>query len=337
MVRSRWFVPVGTWSAVLTLVAFPVHASWTQFGLQPLSGAFSPFAMGHLPDGRYVYGEGNSFYAQDAWGSAAYSTFAGVPGGVDPSFIAVRSDTSAVAGGGGFGESALQTFNPSDLLTPAFAATSFTIQNYQGVLKDSSSMYIAGLYEGFTHGVSYVALDGSINKVILTNVSTFSAGFTIDGFGNLYVGDTDDGTVYLFTDAQLSAAISGTPLSLADGQLVYDFGEGGNIGTIAVDGLGRLWAAGYLHNGLRVYDPNLAAEASFIPGFDNSSYSVHTFTRDGSSYVAYINQENPFAGSTAMNYGYDLANNLVVPEPAAGLLVALGAFVAGWRNRRVRT
>ena len=311
-------------------------AAWTEFGLPSLSGAFSPLAFSHLPDGRYLYGEGNRFYAQDVWGGAAYSEFANVPGSIDPSFIAVSSSSQAVAGGGGFGSSPLYTFDPGNLATPAFAATSFTIQNYQGVFKDSSSLYVAGLYSGFTHGVSYVTLDGSVNKVILTNVSTFSAGFTIDALGNLYVGDTDDGKVYRFTDAQLSGAISGTPLSLADGQLIYDFGDGGHIGTIAVDALGRLWAAGYLSNGLRVYDPNLGQEATYVPGLDNANYSVSTFSRDGQSYVSYVNQANPFVGGTAMAYGYELANTLVVPEPAAGILVLLGGaglMGLGWKRR----
>ena len=317
----------------LFFLAETTRADWTQFALPNLSGAFGPYTMSHLSDGRYVYAESGQFYQQASFGSAGYIAFGGEPAGLDPSFISIRNDGFAAAGSGGFGSSAIWAFDPSNPTTPNFAQPGAVLQNFQGVFRDDVSLYVSGLYEGFTHGVQYAALDGSVTKLIIGDVATFSAGMALDGSGNLFVGDTDDGKVYKFTAAQLAAAIAGSALTTADGQLVHDFGSGGNIGSLAVDGLGNVWAAGYLHNGLRVYAPDLDQEFSCIPNLDNANYSVYSFTRAGQSYVGYVNQADPYNGDTGMTYGYELAVN-VVPEPAGLALLAIGGLAICARCRK---
>src|SRR5258707_1265088 len=82
--------------------------------------------------------------------------------------------------------------------------------------------------------------------------------FSRDAAGNLYVGDNDNQKVYKFTAVQLSLAISGTPLAITDGTFVYQ--SINSLGSMAVDGLGRIWSSGYLANGLQVYDPTSNTE-----------------------------------------------------------------------------
>lgn len=319
--------------ALIMGIVLDTRASWVDLSLPTLGSSYAPFAMAHLPDGRFVYADSGQFYRQDSFGSASYSAFSGEPA-VDPSFIAIRADGGqAVAGAGGFGASDLYTFDPNTPALSSFTSAGASFQNYQGVYRDAAGVYIGGLYAGFTHGVRYFALDGSVNQMLVTNVSTFSAGMAIDTAGNLYVGDTDNGEVRLFTSNQLAAAIGGLPLDMLDGALVYDFGGGGNVGSLAVDGVGRVWAAGYLHNGLRVYDPLLGTDVTVTPGLDNANYTVLSFTRNGESYVGYINQEDPSSGGSGMQYGYAPVG-LAVPEPGTGLLALLGLFLVRRNIRR---
>lgn len=334
--------PAAVTAALVVLLARIASADWSHFALPDLSAAFSPVAIGHLSDGRYVYGEGGQLYQQDAWGGAAYSSYSGEPGGLDPSFIALRDDHTAVVGGGGFGASALYSFDPSNPAAPGFTASPFSLPNFQGVFRDGNGLYIngpygSGLFGPETNGVTYVTLDGTTQKLVIERISTYSAGFARDSAGNLYVGDNDDGRIYRFSAAQLAAAIVGVPLTTDDGEFIHDFGSGGDIGSLAVDGYGRVWAAGYLDGGIRAYNPDLDQEFTYHPNLSNAHYFVSTFTRDGEHYVAYVNETDPFSGGTGVTYGYELASALAVPEPATLLLMLGGGIVAAFRRGRTRT
>jgi hypothetical protein len=313
------------------MMALSAPGAFVQFDLPVLSQPFGPLAMSHLPDGRLVYAESGSFYLQDAFGLPALTPFTGEPA-VDPSFIAVHDGSLAVAGGGGFGSSLLHRFDPATPAAPGFASFGAPVQNYQGVFRDADGLYVSGLYSGTTHGVQYVPTNGGAPKVIVENVSTYSAGMTRDAAGNLYVGDNDNGVVYRFTSAQLAAAIAGLALTPADGVTVHDFGGGGNIGSLAVDDAGNLWAAGWQANGIKVYRPSIGDELTLTPGFDNANYYVASFTRNGESYIAYVNQENPFSGNSRQVYGFDLAAQ-AIPEPHAAGLLVLGALALSRRRR----
>ncbi len=305
-----------------TFVVSPARASWTEFSLPNLVSPFSPTAMGFLPDGRYVYANQGAYYRQDAFGAASYTAYTNVTPGnnADPSFIAVWDATRALAGGGGFGASDLYRFDPSTLNAPSFAAQGLALQNYSGVFRDATTLYLAGNNgTGSSHAIGYVDLATDSFKVIIDNVSTYSSDFARDAAGNLYVGDNDDGKVYKFTAAQLALAIGGSALTVADGQFVHQFGNA--LGSLAVDGLGRIWSAGFLQNGIQVYDPGTDAETTIIPGLDNANYKVYAFTADGQDYVGYFNQANPFSGDSAQFFGYQ-----AIPEPGAFLLTLIALF-----------
>lgn len=295
--RAAWLV------LSLSSLTLAARAGWVELPLPNLSGAFAPLAMDHLPDGRFLYAESGQFLLQDGFGSPAATAFTGEPF-VDPSFIAVLDATRAVAGGGGFGTSDLYRFDPAAPAAPGFAALGLDIQNFQAVPRDAAGLYVGGIYTGVTHGVRYVAADGSVSKVIIENISTYSGGLARDAAGNLYVGDNDDGRVVRFSAAQLAGAIAGAPLDMGEGEFIHDFGGGGHIGSLAVDARGRVWATGWMQDGLRMYDPWADVDLQFIPGPTNANYTVLNFQRGGVDYVAYINQANPFAGGTAMRYGY---------------------------------
>ena len=311
-------------------VVAPSLAGWTQFSLPNLADAYSPTALVNLPDGRYVFANQGTYYSQDAFGTASYTPYSNVgPGNAaDPSFIAVWDADHAVAGGGGFGASDLYRFDPSSLSAPTFTAQGLSLQNYSGVFRDATSLYVGGANgTGSTHAISYVDLSTATTKVIIDNISTYSCDFARDADGNLYVGDNDDGKVYKFAGAQLSLAISGSALSITDGTFVHQFSNG--LGTMAVDAEGRIWSAGFAENGIQVYDPISDAETTVIPSLNNANYKVTAFSVGGQGYVAYLDQANPGQGGSAQYYGFE-----AIPEPGTlGLTLAGLALLTSWRRK----
>lgn len=332
MYHRKLFVVALAVALVTVSVVSEASADWTQFALPNLSDAFSPTAVTVLPDGRYVFANQGTYYRQDAFGLSGYTTYSNVsPGdGADPSFLAVWDATHAVAGGGGFGASDVYRFNPSSLTAPTFVAQGLSLQNFSGVFRDANSLYVGGANgSNSTHAISYVNLSTATTKVIIDNISTFSCAFARDAAGNLYVGDQDNQKVYKFTVTQLSLAISGAPLAITDGTFVYQ--SINSLGSMAVDGLGRIWSSGFLANGLQVYDPAFNTETTVVPGLTNANYMVTTFSVGNQSYVAYTDEANPFQGGTAQYYGFE-----AIPEPGTfGLAVAgLAALAVSRRNQR---
>jgi len=323
-------VLAAAFAAVFT--ASQAFADWTQFALPNLADVFSPTAVANLPDGRYIFANEGNYYLQDAFGSASYTAYSNVAPGnnADPSFLAVWDATHAVAGGGTFGPSDLYSFNPSSTTAPTFTANGLSLQNYSGVYRDANSLYVGGVNgTGGTHAISYVNLNTESSKVIIDDISTYSAGFAQDAAGDLYVGDDDSGNVYEFTAAQLNLAISGSPLAITDGTFVHQFNNG--LGTVAVDAQGRIWTAGFAVNGLEVYDPAHGTETDVIPGLTNANYTVTTFTVGGQGYVAYTDEANPEQAGTAQYYGY-----AAIPEPAplALALTGMAALAISLRKQR---
>ena len=185
---------------VLLLAAFAVcssastlHAAWTSFDLPSLAQDFGTYQAANLSDGRFLFGTTSQLYRQTAFGAAAITPFAN-PQSWDPSSVAVSSDTLGAIGSGTFGPSSIYTFNPSDTSTPFAPIPGLSIQNYNLVFRNASSLYVAGSngsalgpFGSNENAVSYVTLDGGTNKVIIDNVSAFSGGIAIDLQGNLYV------------------------------------------------------------------------------------------------------------------------------------------------------
>lgn len=305
--------------AFLALVPLRISAQWTQLDVPAMAGWSGP-VLSHLPDGRFLYGQNGSLYLQDAWGQSNATAFANTPSGTDPSLISVWNASTAVVGQGGSGYSPLFSFNPSD--TSSTFTSIGTNYNYAGAMGDASSIFTVGAsWANTTNRLVYMTLDGSANKTLIEYVSIYSAGFTRDASGNLYVGNNDDGKVYRFTASQIEGAITGSAITLASGTVVHDFGGGGNLGSLAVDGLGRLWAAGWQTTGIKMFDMNTSQESTFVPGLSNNNYVVSAFSKDGVDYISYLNNTGWNPGD-AVSYGYAAA--AAIPEPATLALAGIG-------------
>jgi len=326
------FVTVIAAAFVAASVVSSAFADWTQFSLPNLADSFSPTAITVLPDGQYIFANEGTYYQQNAFGAPAYTAYSNTSPGntADPSFLAVWDSTHAIAGGGGFGPSDLYEFNPSSLTAPSFTAQGLSLQNFSGVFRDATSLYVGGGNgTNSTHAISYVDLNTATTKVIIDDISQFSCAFAQDAAGDLYVGDEDNQKVYKFTAAQLNLAIAGAPLSITDGTFVYQ--SGNSLGSMAVDSLGRIWTSGFLENGLQVYDPASNTETTVIPGLTNANYIVTTFSTGGQDYVAYTDEANPFAAGTAQYYGFE-----AVPEPGTFGLALAGLIALAACRRKPR-
>ncbi len=183
---------------------------------------------------------------------------------------------------------------------------------------------------GGNSDLSYLDTNASY-KTLIDNVSTYSGAIARDASGNVYVADNDDFNIYEFTAAQISTAITGPPLTLAQGTLVANLGVSGSL---AVDSAtNRLYATGWQSNGIQVYDMTLHQSSSITPGLDNSNYQVATFSDGGSSYVGWITRDG-WGGGDAVTYGYDLSSQVAIPEPSALLLFSAAGLGFGLLRMR---
>lgn len=318
----------------LLLSVFTVSAEWTVMSLPNLDEAWGGTSLDHLPDGRFFFAQSGQFVLQDSHGSPTWAEFLNEPSDTDPSFIAIWSTNLAVAGRGGWSDSDLDRFNPTQPTNAAFTPTGVAVGNYHGVFRDAFGVYVGG---GSPHSLRYLSLNGATNVVIIADISTYSCGFARDGGGNLYVGDNDNGKVYFFTAAQLGAAITGTPLSITNGTFIHDFGGGGDLGSLAVDGFGRLWASGWQHNGLLVFNPLIQKEFTYAPLLDNSDYKVAAFTTTNGHFMGFLNQAASYANGSAQFYGYDAIGTYATYAPYGGAygpddggLINTSALIKGW-------
>lgn len=307
------------------------QSAWTKIDLGATSAEWFTAAFGNLPDGRLVYGEHGNIYLQDSWGSSTFNSFSSAPSGMDPAFISVYNNSTAVIGSGGWGTSDVYSFTPNTV-DSSFSLVA-NIQNYDAALRDEISFYIGGPSTGAEndrHGIRYMTIDGLINEVVIDDISAYSSGMALDAVGNLYVADNDDDKVFRFTSTQMQNAISGTTLSITDGELIYDF-DMGLTGSLAIDAEGALWLAGWGGSGIYRYDPLTDRIDNFLPGAGNTNYKVGTFSDGAKSYVAYLNADGTATGSQ-LSYGYIDAS--VIPEPGTLMMVLAGITMLYARRLR---
>lgn len=322
-------------------------ADWTSFKLGQLNSYTINYT--HLPDGRFALGTGGTVSVQKTFGNMSVNA---VPTGevtVDPSFIAVSSATTGIVGAGGFtGPSGLHPFNPSTPASGITATAIATLQNYNGVFwKHPSSGREGWLIGGGNgtagaHNITFVSTDGAHVGPVTGDLSTFSGGIAVDPQGHLYAAlfetfgspnEADAEKVFKFTAAQVDAAvaavIAGTPapVARASGTMIFQFQS---AASLAVDELGRIWAAGFKTNHLQVFDPALNASRTFTPDHaplanadGPPNYQVSTFTRNGVNHVSYLAIDSFYTLPSDIAYGYRPAEQLVVTMPQVAFDTAI--------------
>jgi len=311
-------------------------AEWTSFSIGKLSG-FST-AIAPRPDGRFILGMNGGLYLQTTFGSGTKTL---VPNGgltFDPSFVAVRNDTSALLGAGGVGgPSGLHAFNPSSPTTAVTSTALASLQNYTAAYwKHPTSGREGWLIGGANgtasaHNVSFVSLDGTKVGAITGDLCTYSAGIAVDAAGNLFTAifeldnapnASDAEKVFKFTADQVDGAVaaviaaSPAPVARSTAQFLFKFDA---AASIAVDAQNRVWAGGFKTSSLQCYDPATQLSRTFVPDHapivgaaGPTTYQVHTFTRSSVNYVAFLGTDLFTSADTALMYGYKPASDLPV-------------------------
>jgi hypothetical protein len=306
----RWLLSFGL------MPGLAVSASgWTTLPLPDLVSApphYGTLAVTHLGDGRFLYGNNNQLYTQNAFGAANVTALADIGGdGVDPSFLVVLGGKLAVAGAGMFGNSSLYQFDPTNATAPGYTAFA-TTQNFSGVERTTTSVYVVGEDgTGGVNAVSVASLNGTV-KLLVDQAGAYSAGLARDNAGDLFVADNDNESVYEFTAAQLQKAVAGNAtLTLANGELEHAYSDD-VVDSITVDAKGRLWAAGFGSDGLFWWDPAKNVGGVLTPQAAGGAYTVSAFLRNGVGYISYVWQEG-FSPGDAVEYGYAPVADALAP------------------------
>ncbi len=327
--RARKF----SWGAALALAWASSAQAWTRFDLPPLVSSaphYGAVALGHFADGSFIYGNNDQLYVQKTFGAAGLTTLASPPdAGVDPSFIAVLNGKLAVAGaGGGFGNTGLFKFDPT-ASSPDYVSIA-SLQNYSGVMRNATSLYVTGDNgTGGKDAVSVVTLGGSL-QIVIDQISVYSGDIARDAAGNLFVGDDGNFGVYKFTAAQLNTALANhTTLTVADGVLIHQFPTD-VVGSLAIDGRGRVWAAGFGSTGVFWWDPVQKLGGSLAPQGNSGAYKLTAFSAGGKDYIGFVWQAG-FTPGDRVVYSYDLADHVLAP-----VLITQPAPVTTARGKKVQ-
>jgi hypothetical protein len=309
---------------------------WTSAEVGTLvSNGYYTVTFDHLPDGRFVLGSQNTLSVQTTFGSPASEVIPSTGVNFDPSFLSVAANGDALLGIGGFGgPSYVHKFTTDGVQAPALA----TLQNYSAVYRHSATVAHRGWLVGGTnaagpkHNVTFVSLDGTKVGAVTADLCTYSSGISVDAAGALYVGlfelsdspaAAEANVVLKFTGAQVESAIaaivnaSPAPLPRGASQFVYKF-DGAS--SIAIDALGRVWAAGFSDPHIQVYDPNTGAVLVEEPnhgateGFGPNAYQVKSFTQGGLNYMAFLASDLWVSEDSKVFHGYTQVDTVVIPN-----------------------
>ena len=298
--------------AAIAGLSIPCQAAWTTLSL-PDTTSWANTTMGHLSDGRFIYGHNGALVQQDTFGSSAVSPYSNDPAG-DYSFV-----TSQFLGIGGSSPQPVYSFTGGNT-TSSFTIFPSSYQVYHAVNYDTTSMILVGTAGG-NSDLAYLNTSGTY-VTLIDGISSYSGGIASDASGNVYVADNDDLKIYKFTAAQISSAIGGTSLTMTAGTFIANLGVSGSL---AVDSAtNRLYASGYQLEGIQVFDMTLSQSGSITPGLANTNYQVSTFSDGSNDYVGWVNR-NGWSGGDTVTYGYDFSSQVTVPEPSTFLLLALSA------------
>lgn len=323
LIRQAAFLGASAF-ALATSAAFS-QQEWTSFQVGTLS-SYS-FTHAHLADGRFVFGTAGQIYVQNSFGLMAKTSVANPNGLIfDPSFIAIRSASQAlIGGGGGFGESrGLYLFNPSAPTTPITTPPLATLQNYSAVYwKHPTSTREGWIVVGGTNAsggnskLTYVSADGITVGAVTDTLSDYSGGLAVAANGDIYAVRSafgpPDGQVIKFTADQIDAAVASlattpAPLAFSAAEWVY---QGSASGSIAVDSLSRIWLGGYQIDYLQAYDPASGVTRRFYPDHaplaaakGAPTYAPRTFTSNADSYVSFLANDVDYSADSALVIGY---------------------------------
>lgn len=331
--------------APLLAVTVVVRASvWTTQTVHTAPSSFFATSLAHLPDGRFVLGFQGQIFVQNALGSPAKTAVATGALSLDPSFVAVASATSALAGAGGFGgASGLHGFNASSPASGVTVTPLASLQNYNGVFWRSPApggpegwIIGGGNGAGGMHNLTFVSLDGSRIGALTGTISTYSGGLAVDAAGNVYAATyeldpffnptPDANKVYGFSvasiEARVQAILAGNttpvPVPLASATFLHRFD---GTASLAVDSLGRVWAAGFGEmNHLQVFDPASAVMSRVVPDHPSYAagtevmYTVRSATLGGAGQVAFLVQDEWGSAGTALHSGMAPDAALVIPQ-----------------------
>ena len=307
--------------ALATSAAF--SREWTSFQVGTLS-SYS-FTHTHLDDGRFLFGTAGQISVQDRFDSETQTTVAKPIGlSFDPSFIATRSVSQALIGGGGYsGPSGLYVFDPSTPTTPITTPALTTLQNYSAVYwKHPTStregwLVVGTNASGGNSNLTFVSADGLTVGAVTGTLSDYSGGMAATANGDIYAvrssSGPSEGQVIKFTANQIDAAVASlattpAPLALNAAEVIY---QGSASGSIAVDSLSRIWLGGYQIDYLQAYDPASGVTRRFYPdhaplanALGAPTYAPKTFTRNADAYVSFLANDGFYATGSDLVIGY---------------------------------
>lgn len=345
------------WGAgVLVAVGFSTRSpadpiAWTSAQVRTWQpGGASSLVFVHLPDGRFALGQQGKVFVQTTSGLPAMTEVAANGRTFDPSFLAIRSATSALLGAGGnFGAiSGLHPFNPSAPATGVSAAYASTVQNYVGIYWKSPTSALEGWLIGGANGPNGPLLGhniifvnsstiganapGTIMGAVTEELCSYSAGLAVDAGGNLYTalyelegeeGEADADKVLRFSAAQIEtaiqAAIDGTPAPVARSASTF-IHQFDSASAITVDGLGRVWSAGFKVEHVQVYDPATGRVRALVPdhaplaGAAQRGYQVNAFTRSGTPHIGFLAYDLYGTPGTPVIVGEAPAADVTLPD-----------------------
>lgn len=311
-------------ASALAFASAAFSQDWTSLKVGELAN-FS-FSHAFLPDGRFLFGTEGKVFVQDAFGAAAKTQVLNSTNILlDPSFVAARSDTQALVGGGGYlGPSGVYLFNPSSpgttLVTPALT----TLQNYNAVFwkhptSSREGWIIGGANAGFSSNLTFVSIDGTFVGNLTSALSDYSGGLAVDATGNIFVSlagpdAATNNKVIKFTadqiDTAAQAVLSGTPAPLAVTAATSVFTADAS-GALAVDAAGHLWITGYQIGHIQAYDPATGVTRRVLPdhpalagAFGAPAYSVKVFTKDAAEYVSFLVNDSFYSTDSDLLIGY---------------------------------
>jgi hypothetical protein len=322
----------------ICLAPSAAQSEWPHFTV----GSLDSFSFGHAhhPDGRFIFGKGGTVSIQNVFDNGSDFTIVANPTEIpfDPAFIAVRSSSSALIGGGGFFVSlGLLTFNPSDATSPITPSiTGANPQAFAGVWWTHPTsgregwLLAGGNGPGAANAITFVSADGSTVGQVTGALSRYSGGIAVGPNGDVFtvLSDLDDhfqptvleNEVLRFTadqiDAAVEAILDGSASPIPVDQAANPFRADAS-GSIAVDALGRLWIGGFQIPHLQVWDPTTGKSRRVSPlaatpaGFLGApSFSVQAFTRDLMNRISFLAHDSFYSFGSDLILGYETVDSV---------------------------